>query len=115
MLSAARRRVVHRRIGRRRMRSELSALRGLCGLVAMMAILSSGPALAGDDDRWYTNAQVEQGRPIYAENCAFCHGDSGEGQPNWQERDSMGFYPAPPLDDSGHADEHPLKNMMDTL
>src|SRR5690606_7535547 len=95
MPSAARRRLLHRRIGRRRMRSELSALRGLCGLVAMMAVLSSGPALAGDDDRWYTNAQVEQGRPIYAENCAFCHGDSGEGQPNWQERDSMGFYPAP--------------------
>lgn len=27
----------------------------------------------------------------------------------------MGFYPAPPLDDSGHADEHALKDMLNTL
>jgi len=67
------------------------------------------------NERWYTPAQAAAGAPLYAEHCAWCHGERGEGEPGWEERDSMGFYPPPPLDASGHADEHPLADKLATL
>lgn len=74
------------------------------------------PAAAGQvDGRWYTTGQVEQGRTLYADNCAECHGSGGEGQPNWQQQDSMGFYPAPPLNGDGHANQHAMADMLRLL
>lgn len=81
-------------------------------LAAMLIAAVAAPA-AGT--RWYTPDQLERGRTLYTENCAACHGAGGEGQPNWQERDSMGFYPAPPLNADGHAWHHPLSQMLKTL
>lgn len=72
------------------------------------------PAVAGD--RWYSPAQVTEGKDLYVNHCAACHGASGEGQPNWEQRDpNTGYYPAPPLDASGHAAGHALANMRQTL
>jgi S-disulfanyl-L-cysteine oxidoreductase SoxD len=51
-------------------------------------------------------AQVEQGKRIYMEACASCHGASLEGQPNWRKRLPNGRLPAPPHDASGHTWEH---------
>lgn len=70
---------------------------------------------AGAADRWYTDEQVALGARVYIEHCAFCHGDRGEGQPGWEQRDGMGFYPPPPLDATGHADEHTLTDHLNTL
>ena len=44
---------------------------------------------------------IERGRRIYAETCAACHGATLEGQPNWQEGNPDGTYPAPPHDQTG--------------
>jgi len=52
--------------------------------------------------------QIAQGRQIYAQHCAECHGANGEGQrPEAPlERDETGRYPAPPHDGTGHTWHH---------
>jgi mono/diheme cytochrome c family protein len=51
-------------------------------------------------------AEVALGRQIYLEQCAVCHGQNAEGQPNWKQPDANGNMPAPPHDDSGHTWHH---------
>src|SRR5262245_48882654 len=51
--------------------------------------------------------QLALGAPIYARECAVCHGARLEGQPNWRERLPNGRMPAPPHDESGHTWHHP--------
>jgi len=51
-------------------------------------------------------ALVTQGRLIYQENCAACHGPNGEGQPNWKVANPDGTYPAPPHTVDGHTWHH---------
>ncbi|MEK9660704.1 MAG: cytochrome c [Alphaproteobacteria bacterium] len=64
----------------------------------------SGPlpvfADAGDRDL------VALGADIYAAQCASCHGNALEGQPNWRERGLDGKLPAPPHDATGHTWHH---------
>ena len=71
--------------------------------------------VASEQGRWYGADLVQAGGRIYADNCASCHGAGGEGQPDWQVRDALGFYPAPPLNADGHAWHHPLAAMLETL
>jgi len=52
-------------------------------------------------------AIVDLGRVVYAENCASCHGIALEGQANWRQRDTDGYLPAPPHDETGHTWHHP--------
>jgi mono/diheme cytochrome c family protein len=53
-------------------------------------------------------AFVEQGRLLYARECAVCHGKNLEGQiPNWRSRLPDGSIPAPPHDETGHTWHHP--------
>jgi mono/diheme cytochrome c family protein len=47
------------------------------------------------------------GQKVYAAQCAACHGQRLEGQPNWRERGADGRLPAPPHDASGHTWHHP--------
>jgi mono/diheme cytochrome c family protein len=59
--------------------------------------------------------RVMQGKVIYANNCAACHGASLQGQPNWRDRMPNGRLPAPPHDKTGHTWHHPdamLVNMI---
>lgn len=51
-------------------------------------------------------AEVIQGRQIYLEQCAICHGQQAEGQPHWKQPDAQGNMPAPPHDDTGHTWHH---------
>ncbi|WP_316860996.1 cytochrome c [uncultured Cohaesibacter sp.] len=50
---------------------------------------------------------VTLGQQIYAEQCAACHGDTLEGQPDWQNRNEDGRLPAPPHNETGHTWHHP--------
>ena len=58
---------------------------------------------------------VMQGKAIYANNCAACHGESLQGQPNWRERMPNGKLPAPPHDKSGHTWHHPDAMLVDMV
>jgi len=49
---------------------------------------------------------VANGKTLYGRYCLACHGANLEGQPNWRERDSAGYLPAPPHDQSGHTWHH---------
>lgn len=61
---------------------------------------------------WDDPAQVALGAEIYAENCASCHGAALEGEPDWRQRDSEGYLPAPPHDASGHTWHHPDEQLI---
>jgi len=50
---------------------------------------------------------IEQGRQIYADQCASCHGAQLEGQPDWKTPLPSGRLPAPPHDADGHTWHHP--------
>ena len=50
---------------------------------------------------------------MYADNCARCHGEQLEGEPNWQVRRASGRLPAPPHDDNGHTWHHPDKDLLE--
>ncbi len=49
---------------------------------------------------------VARGEQVYAQNCAACHGDRLQGQPEWQSRNAQGRLPAPPHDETGHTWHH---------
>ena len=53
------------------------------------------------------NSIIENGKQIYAQNCASCHGVNLEGQKNWMSRLPDGLMPAPPHDQTGHTWHHP--------
>lgn len=50
---------------------------------------------------------ISQGRQIYVDQCAACHGADLEGQPDWRSPLPSGRLPAPPHDASGHTWHHP--------
>ena len=66
------------------------------------ATAANGASLLKPDDA----AVVGQGKQVYAEQCASCHGDNLEGEANWKVRKPDGKMPAPPHDQSGHTWHH---------
>lgn len=80
--------------------------------VAVILGCSPGPADPTDiTERWYTSDHVAAGVPVYARHCAGCHGAAGEGAPDWQQPALDGLWPAPPLNGTGHAWHHPLRQL----
>jgi S-disulfanyl-L-cysteine oxidoreductase SoxD len=51
-------------------------------------------------------ALVTLGRQVYQAQCAACHGENLQGEPNWKQRKPSGRMPAPPHDASGHTWHH---------
>lgn len=52
------------------------------------------------------------GRALYLEYCASCHGANLEGQPNWMQRLPNGRLPAPPHDETGHTWHHSDEQLL---
>ncbi|RII82835.1 cytochrome c [Neopusillimonas maritima] len=50
--------------------------------------------------------EIQQGRQVYEQSCAVCHGWQGEGAAVWQQPDEKGEMPAPPHDETGHTWRH---------
>lgn len=55
---------------------------------------------------------VAEGKIVYAESCAVCHGVNLEGQPNWRQRNPDGTFPPPPHNETGHTWHHPDKMLF---
>lgn len=49
---------------------------------------------------------VADGKTLYADHCASCHGANLAGENNWRERKASGRLPAPPHDKTGHTWHH---------
>ena len=82
--------------------------------IAVVIFLQQPKPLASQADP--ANAtQVSAGHAIYAANCASCHGDQLQGQPNWKERKADGKLPAPPHDATGHTWHHPDQQLFDII
>ena len=71
-------------------------------VVAVLRGSSATQGLADPSDA----ALVAQGRLVYSQNCASCHGATLEGQPNWKDELPEGGRPAPPHDVTGHTWHH---------
>ena len=78
-------------------------------LAFIAAIVCSSPPesegeTTGNADSPVVSART--GEDIFAETCAVCHGESGEGQPNWHIPKADGTLPPPPLNGDGHTWHH---------
>ena len=49
---------------------------------------------------------IAAGMTTFAENCAVCHGDAGQGHPDWQSSNADGTLNPPPLNGDGHTWHH---------
>lgn len=89
-------------------------MRMVAGMIAGAALIGAGGwwvFAAGDATGgllpYRDAAAVRAGAALYAGNCAVCHGDRLQGEPDWRQADAEGFLPAPPHDDTGHTWHHP--------
>lgn len=62
-------------------------------------MLAAGPSASQEDE-------LGQGRALYLETCASCHGAALEGQPDWRSPLADGTWPAPPQSVEGHTWHH---------
>ena len=66
--------------------------------------------------RWYSQAQVDAGKQLFAQTCAACHGTQAQGLTvDWKKPDDNGIYPPPPLNGSAHAWHHPYNALEFTI
>ena len=77
------------------------------GLAIGSTIFAMGGALVLPEMTRAADAdQIAQGKQLYGEYCASCHGANLEGQPDWKRRKPDGKLPAPPHDATGHTWHH---------
>lgn len=80
-----------------------------CGGQTMTSNLPSQPYPTLDP------AQVAQGREVYRQSCAACHGPNAEGAVNWATPGPDGLSLSPPHDDTGHTWHHPDRVLYETI
>ena len=93
----------------------MKAIAIAAGAVALAAV---GTYLVATHSQAETALYLDQeavavGKAVYRENCASCHGENLEGEPNWRERDAQGYLPAPPHDETGHTWHHPTSQLAE--
>jgi mono/diheme cytochrome c family protein len=101
----------HEPLARRSTRKQSAQRRP--AVVAMgVALMAAGlGGLAAFFERWGGDVGAEkavlvEGRTLYSQYCARCHGANLEGQRDWTGRLPSGRLPAPPHDASGHTWHH---------
>lgn len=75
---------------------------GVCAMVLMVTQSSGKEGIPYKD-----LSSINNGREIYVDQCASCHGAQLEGAKNWREPDEDGMTQAPPHDETGHTWHHP--------
>ncbi len=85
------------------------------GCVLMVGACSQEPGARPLPGRWYSQAQVEQGREVFVANCAVCHRADASGTTDWKRRDAAGNLPPPPLNGSAHAWHHDTDTLLRTI
>lgn len=88
----------------------------LAALLLLAACDQSGSGQAGGKSletlsgsnvvRHHDPQKVALGAQVFQQHCASCHGDNGQGAPNWRQKDPDGFFPPPPLNGTGHEWHH---------
>lgn len=80
--------------------------------VTILALGFVSSASYAESERRYSRVEAERGQPLYAANCASCHGAQGQGQ---SKAEAGGQNLAPALNGSAHTWHHPLKALHRTL
>ena len=80
------------------------------GYLTAAVSLAAVTAQAGHE---LENRDIENGKSLYAEHCATCHGANLEGQPDWRDPNDDGTLPAPPHDETGHTWHHDNRLLHD--
>lgn len=93
-------------------------------VVCVLFILSGCSSEEGSSDtentskvpgRWYSQAQVNRGNPVYQANCAVCHKSDAAGTEDWKTTDANGNYPPPPLNGTAHTWHHSMSVLQRTI
>ena len=63
---------------------------------------------------YYSFSTVAQGGKLFQKNCATCHGQQAQGDPNWRQP-APGIAAAPPLNGKGHSWHHPKEGLKQTI
>lgn len=82
---------------------------------ALMLLVACEPASETVPGRWYTEAQVIAGEPLYQTYCAVCHAADGSATTEWRTPGPDGIYPPPPLNGTAHTWHHPLDVLDSTI
>lgn len=75
-------------------------------VLVSVALIWSASAKEKSDDAFIGELDIVEGKALYLEVCASCHGANLEGQQNWQSPGDDGRLPAPPHDETGHTWHH---------
>ncbi len=70
------------------------------------AVLIAALPIAAQAADEFEGRDLVRGEQLYSQNCASCHGENLEGQPDWRAPTPDGVLPAPPHDVSGHTWHH---------
>jgi len=81
----------------------------------LVLVTACQPASDVVPGRWYTEAQVIAGEPLYQTYCAVCHAADGSATAEWRTPGPDGNYPPPPLNGTAHTWHHPLDVLDSTI
>lgn len=76
-------------------------------LAAALLLAGTPAAHAAGFLPWTDANAVAQGKSLYGDFCASCHGANLEGEADWRTPKPSGRMPAPPHDETGHTWHHP--------
>ncbi|MFK7801653.1 MAG: cytochrome c [Anaerolineae bacterium] len=84
----------------------------ICGVILLLVWGAWSVSRSNESLEITVNSQIvsaeslQTGQMVYVQNCASCHGESLEGQPDWKIPNDDGTMKAPPHNEDGHTWHH---------